>query len=725
MMTKNTLLQNGVMACLCFSAAPLLLAEDLNNALDQEPPVLMDELVVQGDWLVNAKNQQVFEHPGARTLVDRDDFKKEGASNVQEALRTVPGVFVPENTGNSDSSLRLGIRGLNPRFSAHTNVLLDGVPLAVAPYGMPHLSIAPVALGNLESIDVVRNGGAVRYGPQNVGGIVNFNTREIPLEHQTTIKVKGSHWSDSPNSTLGQQNYDVFTGGTLDNGLGLALMYSGQKGDSYREHSSSDIDDVILKYDYGLTEAQSLSGRFHYYHADNEMPGGLTQSEFDDDSLQSARPLDAFKGYRKEAVVKYQNEFSEYSTFDVTSYYTKSLREFTYFNLRDHVNPAKGDKYYRKPRYYDVFAIEPRLSHLFVGSGFDQEVSVGYRYLEEDAEEKQYLTPVDADLNPNGSESALETKTVEGETTAQAFYIDDRISFGDWEVTPGIRYEKVRLSVDKPNVDQYEVRKNDYEAFLPSLNVLYRLNDATRLFANYNASFGSVTFNALSKNEDLEEEKAGITELGARYSQGGVEAEITLFHIKFEDILYSSYDQSTGSTLFFNAAEATHQGVELAAEFDLGLLLNWSGFSVFGTYTWLDARFDKGVDSKNVSFADNRTPFAPKHVATLGGRYETGNWTYHLNAYAQSHQYADVHNSEKADLTDWEQELGYKGNIPGFGYVNARVDYQLPVTGLDAVISAGLKNMFNKEYYLRSDTQLAGLYAGAPRQFYVETEINF
>ena len=44
------------------------------------------------------------------------------------------------------------------------------------------LSFAPTSLSNIDSIDVVRGGGAVRYGPQNVGGIINFSTRAIPTD---------------------------------------------------------------------------------------------------------------------------------------------------------------------------------------------------------------------------------------------------------------------------------------------------------------------------------------------------------------------------------------------------------------------------------------------------------------------------------------------------------------------------------------------------------------
>src|SRR5207253_11218907 len=53
-------------------------------------------------------------------------------------------------------SLNIGVRGLTGRYTPRSTVLLDGVPLAVAPYGQPQLSFAPISLNNIESIDVVR-----------------------------------------------------------------------------------------------------------------------------------------------------------------------------------------------------------------------------------------------------------------------------------------------------------------------------------------------------------------------------------------------------------------------------------------------------------------------------------------------------------------------------------------------------------------------------------------
>ncbi len=140
------------------------------------------DINVVGDWLDNADAALVQNHPGARTVVRREAMIEQGAMNVGDVLKRVPGVQVQDanGTGGSDISLNVGVRGLTSRLSPRSTVLIDGVPAAFAPYGQPQLSMAPISSGNLDSIDVVRGAGSVRYGPQNVGGVINFVTRAIP-----------------------------------------------------------------------------------------------------------------------------------------------------------------------------------------------------------------------------------------------------------------------------------------------------------------------------------------------------------------------------------------------------------------------------------------------------------------------------------------------------------------------------------------------------------------
>ena len=234
------------------------------------------DIKVVGDWLGDANAAVVQNHPGARTVIRREAMVEQGAMNVSDVLKRVPGVQVQDSngTGGSDIALNVGVRGLTSRLSPRSTVLIDGVPAAFAPYGQPQLSMAPISSGNLDSIDVVRGAGSVRYGPQNVGGVINFVTRAIP--EKTTGEI---------GTTLETTQYGgwkhidtAFLGGTADNGMGVALLYSGVNGHGYRERNNgNDIDDVILKTHWAPTDQDDFSLNFHYYDASADMPGGLTQ----------------------------------------------------------------------------------------------------------------------------------------------------------------------------------------------------------------------------------------------------------------------------------------------------------------------------------------------------------------------------------------------------------------------------------------------------------------
>ncbi|WP_116439248.1 TonB-dependent receptor domain-containing protein, partial [Klebsiella pneumoniae] len=100
--------------------------------------------------------------------------------------------------------------------------------------------------------------------------------------------------------------------------------------------------------------------------------------------------------------------------------------------------------------------------------------------------------------------------------------IDDTINVGNWTVTPGLRYESIRTHVDDSfnNIS----REKSYSEPLPSLNVMYHLSDAWKLFANANTSFGSMQYFQLTKGGNgnqpapgLTAEKAHTYEFGTRY----------------------------------------------------------------------------------------------------------------------------------------------------------------------------------------------------------------
>src|SRR5690606_38255263 len=49
-------------------------------------------VTVTGNWLNSPNERRVLEHPGARSIIERERIRESGAQSVREALRQVAGV---------------------------------------------------------------------------------------------------------------------------------------------------------------------------------------------------------------------------------------------------------------------------------------------------------------------------------------------------------------------------------------------------------------------------------------------------------------------------------------------------------------------------------------------------------------------------------------------------------------------------------------------------------
>jgi len=568
-----------------------------------------------------------------------------------------------------------------------------------APYGQPQLSLAPISMGNMDAVDVVRGGGAVRYGPQNVGGIVNFVTRAIP--EQATFKAAMQNQLSPSSSQDGLKNSaNLLVGGTNDNGLGGALLYSGVRGSDWREHSDTQIDDLILKGKLQLDDANSLHAMAQYYEGEAQMPGGLSTADFDADPYQSTRLKDKFWGRRTLFNFGYDYKQDD-RQFSVNSFFTKTLRS-GYLDQGSFVSLS--------PREYWVRGIETRFSQgLALGESW-HELGIGYRYINEAGHELRYREPVNGDLPTTASRNDRDTR---GSTEAHALYLDDRIDIGRWTITPGIRYEMI--DSEQSNKLSGQRYQGSYNTALPALNVMYHLTDNWNLYANTEGSFGSVQYsqmpNRVSSGE-VKPEKARTWELGTRYDNGNLQAEIGAFLINFDN----QYESNQTNDSVIARGETRHQGIETSVKYALeGLNPALAGFDVYATYAFVDAKIREDGPNKG-----NRVPFSSRHKGTLGVGYSEGQWQLNLDSTYQSDQFADNANtsSESAD--------GSNGRIPGYMLFSSRAAYDFGPQLSNLNVAVGVKNIFNHQYYTRSfDDNNKGKYVGEPRTVYLQTSVAF
>ncbi|SDD37049.1 Fe(3+) dicitrate transport protein [Cupriavidus sp. YR651] len=679
----------------------------------------LNAVTVVGNWLEAPNEEKVLEHPGARTIVDREAITETGANNVRDILRRVPGVQVQESngTGGSDISLNVGVRGLTSRLSPRSTILMDGVPLAVAPYGQPQLSMAPLSLGNLEAIDVVRGAGSVRYGPQNVGGIINFVSRPIPKTFAADASIETDIYSHGGNA---KANPTAFIGGTNEQGLGGALLYSGVHGNGYRESNDYvDIDDLMLKGGLRISKTDEISAAFHYYEAHAGMPGGLTSAQYAANPFQSTRPYDDFSGRRSDISLKYSHNDAN-RKFEVLTYYTDSFRGSTIEQQGTGAQAAQR-RLTTAPRNYHVFAIEPRYSQLFRTGSISNEVSVGYRYLRESSDEQAtrtaFYTPGTV-FAPDLSAPVYQWRT--GGTTANAVYIDDTINIGNWTITPGLRYEFIRSNLtDRFTNVRTDVSSNEP---LPSVSVMYHITDKWTAFANAGVSFGPLQyFQIASTTNGLTPEKAKTYEVGTHFdSINGFGGELTLFNIDFDDELQLRGGTGGAPDAWTNLGATTHRGIESALRYDFGALsTTLAGLSAYATYTFTDAYYQQG------SFAGRDLPFYSRHVATLGMRYARNRWSVNVDGFAQSKQRSPGDPASSTTYQTAESANGALGDIPGYALMNMRFGYDFGKSAQNLKLAVGVKNVFDRRYFTRSTDNNSGKYVGQPRTFYIQASLAY
>jgi Fe(3+) dicitrate transport protein len=691
-----------------------------------DPSKSLEAITVTGDWLGSPSETKVLEHAGARTIIERKQIQESGSSSVRDVLRQVPGVQVQESngTGGSDISLNVGVRGLTSRLSPRSTILLDGVPLAYAPYGQPQLSLAPLSLGNLEAVDVVRGAGSVRYGPQNVGGIINFVSRAIPRQFaaEASVGVESASHGGGLKTTP-----NLFIGGTSENGLGLALLYSGTHGDGFRQSNDhTSIDDLMLKGAYRISKTDDVAITLHHFEGKGTMPGGLTTAQFAANPFQSDRPFDEFTGRRTDGSLKYTHN-DGVNKFEMLSYYTDSYRS-SYLEQEGTGTSAGKRRLTTAPRNYKTFAVEPRYSRLFDSGSVVQEVSVGLRYLREEASEVAartgYYTPSPAENAYTRTQAPYQTS--KGGTVAHAVYIDDRIDFGNWTVTPGVRYESFRSHNDVFTVANNRITnaiypKIDSNEVLPTLSLLYRMSERWSLFANAGVSFGPQQYAQLAQSTtSLHPEKAKTYEIGTHYKGEAWSGELTLFNINFDKELQLARSITGDVGQWTDLGATRHRGLESALRYDLAdLSPSLKGLSVSGTYTYTQAT------SKAGAFAGRDLPFYSRQVATLGARYERGPWTFNADVYAQSKQRSPGSPDDGATYVTIEDSTGRLGNVPGYATMNLRAAYDFGKNMSNLKVAVGVKNLFDRRYFNRSVDNNGGKYVGQPRTVYLQASVAF
>jgi outer membrane receptor protein involved in Fe transport len=209
---------------------------DVFNILnEQEELGLFDIFSEQEQVIVSAarRKQKRAESPLATTIISSDEIRRSGLWNVAELLRRYAGMDVAQTTAGSFS---VGIRGT---FSTYTSnkvlLLIDGRSLLVDVFGTMNWNQVPVALSEIERIEIVRGPGSTLFGANAFSGIVNIVTKRAESSSPINAQIVGALSND------------------------LSPRLSGRNVQSHVVHSASIGDIVSYRLSGGYDELHSFA----------------------------------------------------------------------------------------------------------------------------------------------------------------------------------------------------------------------------------------------------------------------------------------------------------------------------------------------------------------------------------------------------------------------------------------------------------------------------------
>ena len=645
-------------------------------AAEQEDQATLAPMVIKGDVLGSASDKAVRTYAGSRSLVDSEELSKASVRGLDDALQRVPGIKVFDETGTG-ALPQISVRGLYESRSGRAQVLSDGIPLSLAPYGQTSLSLFPQTLATVERIDIVRGGAAVQYGPNNVGGVINLISKPIPRQWQTTLQEKATF------APAGRSLWDSYigTGGYLTDNFGLQLDLNTITGEYGREHSDSEVQNYRLRGQWDIDDTRSLSFGVQRYKADLDLAGALSVADYKDDPRQSTRNLDRFEGDTDRVWGTYNQYLGAIGPFDAVEFSWTNFAHHSYRNFLvglPFTPDATPATFQDAPRDFRVWGSEPRLSMSIDGDSVSQTWLLGARLVKEDVDFK-----VNRENLSTGAHSVIRDWTFDDE--AKAVYLSNEIKLLDdrLTLTPGVRYEHARMEYADgvSGAEQQTVA----EEWLPGLSAGYQLSDEWFVYANAQRSLRVPQITSIVKDGDVAAELAWNYETGVRYTPwNGLRVDLGLYRIDFDDQI--EYNRSNDR--FENLGSTRHQGLETEVFWTPAALPT---LDLHAGYAYLDS------EQRSGTFKGNEVPFASAHQLTVDGRYRFAEaWSYTLDGLYVSSAYTDAANSHAEDAT------ATVGELPAYWLWNTAIEREFKLDdGSLLTTSAGVSNLFDREYYFR------------------------
>ena len=722
------------------------------DAVLEIQPIVMSRLEIISDASAPYKKL-----PGAATVMNMQTIKLVNPIGTQEMLEHIPGITGYADDGIGNSRISISVRGLNPRRSSRVLILEDGVPIQPALYVYPNMYYNPPA-ERIDRLEVIKGSGAINFGPQTMGGVINYFTRRPRNEFGGTFKV-----------TAGENGYSSLfaeVGGSKNETIKPEIQLLYKIGDGFRDNNGFEQFNSTIKLNFlpSLNKNIYLKSNINYENS-NATYTGLTQWSFENDPKFNPKENDNFKIFRASLDLIQSERLSSVlskNTTAYTSYFDRRWwRENDIFILASDLgqnNPSSAPYYspfdlVRTGNGQDSFGI----LRTFYVAGYEQSYSLKHRlygynsvleiggrmYWERFIDDKKQG---DAPDSRDGiyfipALSDEEAPTIVGqshhyETMAFSGFVTESIDLKNFNLRPGVRFELFEQErVDRLSGSTYLDKTTS--VILPGIGFIGDVGGLS-LFGGVHRGFTPPSSGALkilnfgenveSGGLDLKAEKSWNKEIGIRGKISFVDFEFSGYHVSIEDLVAAGR-----GTAFKNLGKVNTMGIETRTNLSFSNLNKFLP-NIDVTYSFLHSEVVEGEIISNVSgsvgsqvsIEGKELPYAPAHTIIAGIYKNFGEKSsIRFDFKYVSEVYTDFENIKRTD------KIGIQGPVPEYAILNLSINYKLNektnlyfsgknITDESYIGSRLHSNPGQKEAGLSS-----GIIIGPRRQINIGLEYNF
>ncbi len=648
-------------------------------------------------------------------------------NNVRQTFAKIPGLTTWDMDG-AGTQLNIGSRGTDSHRSIEMNMRQNGYNTNSDMFGYPENHYT-YPLQGVQEIQLVRGSAALQFGSQ-FGGMLNAVMKQGDSSKPVAIESE---------QTVGSNNfYNSFNaiGGTVGK-ISYYTYYDNRTGNGWRPDAAFSYHAYYANISYRFSTKGSISLQFSRMDYVQQIAGGLTDAQFQQNAQLSVRKRNFFNPEINIPAVKFNYDFSPGTRLEITANSLFGQRNSVQFintpDIADTINKTLGTYNSRQVDrdYYSAFTTEARIVHSYNIGNIKAVLSGGARFSTEVTKRRQKgvgTTGSDFDLsliNPYQIDLRFTTNNY-AFFAENIFYITKRFS-----ITPGFRDENINSNLaGLINGFAAPVSYKGNRSFpLFGTGLQYQAGRNTQLYGNISQAYRPYLYASVTPagrldviDPNLKDSKGYDIDLGYRGNYRNIlQFDVNLFYVFYGNRAGLLAEKDGGNNPYLyttNIGDAVSKGVEAFGELSLPGLLDYKttnhDIRIFNSFSYTHARYTNGIINNagtNTNVKGNYLENTPQVMNKSGLTYQVKNFTTTLQYSFTGMNYNDAFNTQSSNN-------GVIGKIPAYHLWDWSAGFQLMKM---YKFTAGVNNIADLRYFNRRITMYPGpgILPADGRTFYI------